>query len=211
MRKHRFLTLILTTFLVGSATLLQGQRIAAERDDLQSQQAAIQVPPPLDQSVPADLRPLLTPRQSEMRLVTQRYNADRATLNGNYDRGGAGGRGGRGAGAVSVPGLSLSTNRIARLKRYDMDWQAALARLTSSRLSAAAQTDLNTLKTTIQANLEQLDADAAVIAQIMPLLPLPRKSSGCRKRASAWKTWMRKERQESSQKSRNRSAGSVPV
>ena len=63
-----------------------------------------------------------------MRLVTQRYNADRATLNGNYDRGGAGGRGGRGAGAVSVPGpVSLSTNRIARLKRYDMDWQAALA------------------------------------------------------------------------------------
>ena len=172
MRRHRFLAIILTTFQIASATLLQGQRNAAQRDDLQGLQAASQVKTPVDQSVPADLRSLLTPRQSEMRLVTQHYNADRATLNGNYDRGGSAGRGGgRGAVPVGVPGLSLSTNRIARLKRYDMDWQAALGKLTASRLSAAAQSDLNALKTTIQANLTQLDADAAAIAQIMPLLP----------------------------------------
>ena len=29
-------------------------------------------------TVPSDLRPLLTPRRSEMRLVTQRYTLDRA-------------------------------------------------------------------------------------------------------------------------------------
>ena len=143
-----------------------------QQHDLHGPQAASQIQTPVDQSVPADLRPLLAPRQSEMRPVTQFYNADRATLHGNYDRGGGTGRGGgRGAVPAGVPALSLSTNRIARLKRFDMDWQAALARLDASRLSPAAQADLNALKTAIQANLRQLDADAASIAQITPLLP----------------------------------------
>src|SRR5664279_378829 len=35
-------------------------------------------------AVPADLKPLLAPRVSEMRLVVTRYNADRNTLNANY-------------------------------------------------------------------------------------------------------------------------------
>lgn len=34
--------------------------------------------------VPADLRPLLTPRPSELRLVAQRYALDRQTLDANY-------------------------------------------------------------------------------------------------------------------------------
>ena len=77
-----------------------------------------------------------------MRLVDQRYNADRATLNGNYDggrgfgRGGGRGQGGRGAqrgpapAAAAAPDaqpVSMSPNRIARLKRFDLNWQAALA------------------------------------------------------------------------------------
>ena len=171
MRANRFLAILLTIFLFASATLHSGQRNSTQRGDQQGAQTASQVQIPVDQSVPADLRPLLTPRQSEMRPVTQYYNADRTTLNGNYDRGGAGRGGGRGAAPVGVPALSLSTNRIARLKRYDMDWQAALAKLDASRLSRAAQSDLNALKTTIQANLRQLDAEAAAIARIMPLLP----------------------------------------
>jgi hypothetical protein len=139
-----------------------------------------------DDSVPADLKPLLAAPESELRLVTQRYTIDRATLNGNYDGGRVGGRGGRGAGgggaegrggrgADAAPGatppLSLSTKRIARLKRYDMSWQAALGRLDAARLSAAARTDLDTLKTTIQTNLAQLETDTARIAQVMPLVP----------------------------------------
>ena len=40
--------------------------------------------------------PLLAAPESELRLVTQRYNTDRATLNGNYDGGRGPGRGGRG-------------------------------------------------------------------------------------------------------------------
>ena len=47
-----------------------------------SQQQAQQPPsgaPPVEQGAPKDLRPLLSPRQSEMRLVTLRYTLDRAT------------------------------------------------------------------------------------------------------------------------------------
>ena len=52
---------------------------------LQGQQPAQSAATPAgDQSVPADLTPLLTATQSDMRLVVQRYNADRATLNANY-------------------------------------------------------------------------------------------------------------------------------
>ena len=49
-----------------------------------------------DNTVPSDLRPLLAAPESELRLVTQRYNTDRTTLNGNYDGGRGPGRGGRG-------------------------------------------------------------------------------------------------------------------
>ncbi len=147
-----------------------------------------------DNSVPSDLRQLLAAPDSELRLITPRYNIDRSTLNGNYDggrgpgRGGRGGgqgaagrgavegsdgRGGRGmetAGAGVVP-LSLSPNRIARLKRFDMSWQAALGRLDASRLSPAGKAELDALKAAIQTNLAALDADAVKIAQVMPLVP----------------------------------------
>ena len=120
-----------------------------------------------------------------MRLVTQRYTADRATLNGNYDggrgpgRGGGRGQGGRGgsAAAPTPPSsadpspVSMSANRIARLKRFDMNWQAALGRLDTNRLSAAAKTDLEELKKTVQTNLAQLDTDAAAMAEVAPLVP----------------------------------------
>ena len=85
--------------------------------------------------MPADLRPLLAAPQSEMRIVSQRYALDRATLSGNYANGAAGGGGGRrGRGAPAsqatvVPQVPVSPARIARLKRFDANWQAALGRL----------------------------------------------------------------------------------
>ncbi len=85
----------------------------------------------------------------------------------------ADGRAGRGADpapAASVP-LSLSLNRIARLKRYDMSWQAALAKLDAGKLSAAGRTELETLKATIQSNLAALETDTAKVAELMPLVP----------------------------------------
>ncbi len=134
-----------------------------------------------DEAVPSDLKPLIAAPDSELRLVTQRYAIDRTTLNGNYDggrgagrggRGGGDGRGGRGADAPqAAPTLSLSPQRIARLKRYDMSWQAALAKIDAAKLSAAGRTDLDTLKASIQTNLTQLDSDATKIALVMPLVP----------------------------------------
>jgi hypothetical protein len=139
-----------------------------------------------DNSVPSDLRQLLAAPESELRLVTPRYNIDRSTLNGNYDGGRGPGRGGRGGGGRGAEGrggrgtepgsevvvpLSLSPNRIARLKRFDLSWQAALGKLDANKLSTAGRTELDALKTSIQANLAELDADAVKIAQVLPLVP----------------------------------------
>ena len=150
-----------------------------------------QAPAPADDTVPANLTPLLAAPQSEMRLVALAYNTDRSTLNGNFDTGRAGGRGGRGGGRdggggregggppaagrgvapASAPGISLSVRRVARLKRFEMDWQAGLQKIDAARLSPAARTDLETLQATIRTNLAQLDTDAISAAALMPMLP----------------------------------------
>ena len=67
--------------------------------------------------------------------------------------------------------LSLSLNRIARLKRYDMSWQAALAKLDAGKLSAAGRTELETLKASIQSNLAALETDTAKVAELTTLVP----------------------------------------
>ena len=99
----------------------------------------------------ADLTPLLAKPTSEMRLVVTRYNADRSTLIGHFagqsGRGGGGG-GGRagGGGAAGTPAAApppapvpISAARLARLKRYDLDWQAALKKIDPTKLSGACQ------------------------------------------------------------------------
>ena len=138
--------------------------------------AAQQTPPaaPATDEVPSDLKPLLASAPSEMRLVAQTYRLDRATLNGNY-QGGTGRGGGRGRGAAetapaSAP-ISLSPARIARLKRFDLDWQAALVKLDVNAMSPAARADLDTLQQTILANIKQLDADANAIREVLALVP----------------------------------------
>src|SRR5918993_2362525 len=120
----------------------------------QAQQApeapAQEVPP--SQDVPNDLKSLLGAPQSEMRLVVQRYALDRNTLNGNYLAGGGrgGGRGGRGRGdappaaapaaaPASNQSVSLSPHRIARLKRFDLDWQVALGKIDADKLTPAGR------------------------------------------------------------------------
>jgi uncharacterized protein (DUF885 family) len=159
--------LCLTVLIAGAAWLpLHGQ----------SGQTPAAAAPAVATSVPSDLRPLLVPRHSEMRLVAERYTADRALLSGNYLGGGrGGGRGGRGGAmpAASEPTLGppISPTRIARLTRFDLDWQAALDTVDRSKLSTAARADLDTLRNGIRANLAQLDADAATIGRLSPLLP----------------------------------------
>jgi hypothetical protein len=170
---------------MGNTPLRGGAALVAAGCLVLSSLLVAQQPGPAGpQDVPRDLRPLLAAPQSEMRLVVQRYTLDRATLNGNYlaggrqggpgGRGGGRGRGGDQAEAQAAPpntSISLSPNRIARLKRFDLDWQAALATLDAARLTEAARADLASLQTTIAANLEQLDSDARAVAEVMPLVP----------------------------------------
>src|SRR6185436_8796108 len=74
----------------------------------------------------------------------------------------------------TVAAVNLSSNRIARLKRFELDWQAALAKLDSARFSAVARTDLNTLQSTIADNMKQLDTDVQSIALVMPIVSFAR-------------------------------------
>lgn len=121
------------------------------------------------QTAPKSLKPLLTPKPSEMRFVVTRYTLDRATLHGNFLGGSRGG--GRGGAAQAAPAEPLSPGRVARLKRFDLDWQAALSALDASRLSPAGKADVAALNATITDNLAQLDADAAALARISPVVP----------------------------------------
>ena len=130
-------------------------------------------------AVPADLKSLLAKPASELRLVVTRYNADRQTLNQNFAGPGGFnmGRGGRGqgtAGAAQASGLGpvpVSPARLARLKRFDLDWQAALGRLVTAKFSPEATADLATLKARIEDNLKQLEAENLQLAQMAPALP----------------------------------------
>ena len=132
--------------------------------------------------VPSDLKPLLAKPVSEMRLVVTRYNADRQTLNQNFAGPGGfnmrgGGGGGRGQGApgaaqaASLGPVPISPARLARLKRYDLDWQAALGRLVTTKFSVEANADLAELKARIENNLKQLEAENLQLAQMAPALP----------------------------------------
>ena len=131
-----------------------------------------------DQVVPTDLKALLAKPASEVRLIVTRYTADRATLNLNFAGPGGfnmgGGRRGGGPGATAAPAqgpVPVSPARLARLKRFDLDWQSALTRLPASRLTATAAADLKTLQATIDSNLQQLEADNLTLAQTAPALP----------------------------------------
>ena len=113
------------------------------------------------QAVPQDLTPLLAPPSSEMRLVVTRYNADRNTLSGHYAgqsvagwrwtrrrtrrrRGAAAAAGGgeRRARPRSKPPAGPCRSRpatLARLKRYDLDWQAALGKTRSHEILGSGE------------------------------------------------------------------------
>jgi hypothetical protein len=175
MKLRTLRVLVLSGLVVGLSSLLPSQTLVVRAQ----QQPGAPPQTATDQSVPSDLKPLLVAKQSEMRLVTLRYTADRNTLSANYLGGAGGGRGGGrgGAGApggatpASVANVSPSPSRVARLKRYNMSWLAALAKIDTNRLSPAARTDLVALNAMIQAHQTQLDADARALAELAPLLP----------------------------------------
>ena len=86
-----------------------------------------------------------------MKIVLQWYAADRDQLARYYH----------------VP----SSARFARLKRYDLDWAAALDALKPGALNAEARKDRLSFQKDVQANLKRVEADAAASAQIGPLVP----------------------------------------
>jgi hypothetical protein len=153
---RRVLTILLSAALVVGVLHAQGPAAT---------------PPSSDSSAPKDLRPLLAPRQSELRFVTLRYTLDRVTLNGNYLGGGRGTSRGFGAQPAGAQAPSLSPGRLARLKRFDLDWQAALAAFDAAGLSSAGRAELDAMKTSVASNLAQVDAEAASLALVTPLVP----------------------------------------
>jgi uncharacterized protein (DUF885 family) len=106
---------------------------------------------PTPAPVPADLRPLLAPKQSEVKLIIQRYEADRDLLGRFYH--------------------AVTPARFSRMKRFDLDWAAALDGLKTAALSPAAKADLENLKKAVQANLKKVDFDAAEAARMAALMP----------------------------------------
>ncbi len=102
-------------------------------------------------AVPGDLQKLLIPRQSAVRLVTARYDADRNLLSGFYH--------------------AVSPVRFSRLKRFDLDWAAALDKLPTAGLAPAEKADLTALTKTVRENAGRVEADAAAAAQIASLVP----------------------------------------
>ena len=132
-----------------------------------------QVAPP--EGVPEDLRPLLAPHRSEMRLVTLNYNSDRSLLAGNYagstGRGGGGGRGAAAPDTTIAQPIVVSPQRIARLKHFDASWQAALARLDASKLTPEARTELDSVKRVVDRNLARADVDVAELGRLLPAMP----------------------------------------
>jgi hypothetical protein len=135
--------------------------------------------------VPGDLKPLLAPPASEMRLVVTRYAQDRQTLSGNYaggaGRGGGRGGGGRGGGQGAAPAaaapsgpVSLSQARIARLKRFDLSWQAAIGKIDPNKLTVAGRADLADLRAALVDSASRLlaqDAELTWLTTVVPFMP----------------------------------------
>src|SRR5690606_35829771 len=115
-------------------------------------------------TVPSDLNPLLRAPESEFRMVVQRYALDRDSLTANYF-GGAPPRGFQRGGGMQQPAETAQTGpaarvrsraRTARLRRFDLEWRAALDALDATSLTPAARTDLASLQKTIAENVAAL-------------------------------------------------------
>ena len=66
---------------------------------------------------------------------------------------------------------AVSAARIARLKRFDLSWRAALDALDTSKFSTAARADLESLRATIVSNQAQLDAQSLILESLAPVVP----------------------------------------
>ena len=98
-----------------------------------------------------DLKALLSPRESEMKLVITRYEADRDKL-------------GRFFSFVDV-------NRFTRMQRLYADWLVALGKLDQGKLTDEARADYKRLVEEIQKDRSALVAQAQAWVEITPAIP----------------------------------------
>jgi dipeptidyl aminopeptidase/acylaminoacyl peptidase len=119
---------------------------AADKTPLAKEQ-----PKPPEVAVP-DLRELVAKPASEVKLLAQRYAADRGNL-GRFYNGPA------------------SPTRYARLRKCSSDWLGALEKLDTGRLSPEGRDDLKRLLEEVRRDLRQLDEQARADAEVAPLLP----------------------------------------
>jgi hypothetical protein len=101
------------------------------------------------------LRALLARSDSDLRVVRQRFDADRAALGRRYD-------------------IPLSPVLHARLRDFYDGWQQRLQELNAHQLNAAGTADLTALRHRIRAGLDSLAAEERLVAEITPLLPFAR-------------------------------------
>jgi hypothetical protein len=113
--------------------------------------SAAQTPPPVPPQAPADLRPLLAVRPMGLALIRSWYAADRDLLSRFYH--------------VASP------SRFARLKRFDLDWAAALEALPVGDLDPESRKDRAALLGEIKGASKKIDLEAAAAARIRPLVP----------------------------------------
>lgn len=94
-------------------------------------------------------------RDSDLRVVLQRFDADRAALGRRYD-------------------IPLSPVLHARLRAFYDGWQRRLEELNARELNAAGRADLTALRARIRRGLDSLATDERQFAELTPLLPFAR-------------------------------------
>lgn len=92
---------------------------------------------------------------SDLRVVVQRYNADRGALMRRYD-------------------IPLSPVMHARMRMFNEGWLARLQELDARRLNAAGRNDLDALRSRIRAEIDSIAAAERFFAQAAPLVPFAR-------------------------------------
>jgi hypothetical protein len=92
---------------------------------------------------------------SDLRVVRQRFDADRAALGRRYD-------------------IPLSPVLHARLRSFYDAWSRRLQELNPNELNAAGKADLGELRSRIRAGLDTVAAEEREFAQLTPLFPFAR-------------------------------------
>ncbi len=113
--------------------------------------AAAQPAKPPEPIVP-NLQELLAKPVSPMRMVSQRYEADRGNLNRTYV-------------------VAQSPARQARMAKFYADWSKALAELDNTKLTDTARTELKQLQETNKRHQHELAEQKKTQAEIAFLLP----------------------------------------